>query len=450
MEEIRVLSPTAILGYGFPVSSFEEGLRREPHVIAVDGGSTDPGPYYLGSGKSFTQRQAVKRDLRLLINAALDRRIPLIIGTGGGSGARPHVEWNWEIIREILAEEGRSARTAVIFSDIPKELVLEAIKQGRTAPCGPVPELTPEAVDSAVHLVAQMGAEPMITALEQGADIILAGRAYDPAAFAALPIMRGFDAGLALHMGKILECAAIAASPGSGSDCLFGRLGKDSFILEPLNPARKCTALSVAAHTLYEKSDPYILPGPGGTLDLSAAEFSELPAGCVEVRGTRFIRSPQYTVKLEGARAVGYRTVCIAGVRDPIMIGQIDAVLQAVRERVEDNFENIGDYFLHFRCYGKNGVMGELEPAPSPAHELGIVIECVAPSQDVADTICGIARSTLLHYGYPGRKSTAGNLAFPYSPSDFSVGQVFEFCVHHIMELDDPTGIFPLEWRVIE
>ena len=36
----RVLSPTAILGYGFPVSSFREGLRRRPHVIAVDAGST--------------------------------------------------------------------------------------------------------------------------------------------------------------------------------------------------------------------------------------------------------------------------------------------------------------------------------------------------------------------------------------------------------------------------
>ena len=114
MDEIRVLSPTAILGYGFPVASFEEGLRREPHVIAVDGGSTDPGPYYLGAGKSFTQRQAVKRDLELLIKAALDRRIPLIIGTAGGSGARPHVEWTWEIVEDILNETRQSASVAVI------------------------------------------------------------------------------------------------------------------------------------------------------------------------------------------------------------------------------------------------------------------------------------------------------------------------------------------------
>ena len=46
MNEIRVLSPTAILGYGFPEESFIEGMRRKPHVIAVDAGATDPGPYY--------------------------------------------------------------------------------------------------------------------------------------------------------------------------------------------------------------------------------------------------------------------------------------------------------------------------------------------------------------------------------------------------------------------
>ncbi|MDR2945469.1 MAG: 3-methylaspartate ammonia-lyase, partial [Candidatus Adiutrix sp.] len=67
MREMKILSPTAILGYGFPEASFNEGLRRNPDVIAVDAGSTDPGPYYLGSGHSFTDRQAVKRDLALMI-----------------------------------------------------------------------------------------------------------------------------------------------------------------------------------------------------------------------------------------------------------------------------------------------------------------------------------------------------------------------------------------------
>lgn len=42
-EEFRILSSTAILGYGFPEKSFIEGMKRKPHVIAVDAGSTDPG-----------------------------------------------------------------------------------------------------------------------------------------------------------------------------------------------------------------------------------------------------------------------------------------------------------------------------------------------------------------------------------------------------------------------
>lgn len=447
MNEIRVLSPTAILGYGFPVASFEEGMRRDPHVIAVDAGSTDPGPYYLGSGKSFTQRSAVKRDLKYLIDAALERNIPLIIGTAGGSGARPHVEWNWEIIQEIFAETGQTAKVAVIFSDVDKDVVVRKLYEGQISPCGPVGELTTEAVEEATYLVAQMGVEPIINALQEGAQIVLAGRAYDPAAFAAVPIMHGFDQALALHMGKILECAAIAAVPGSGSDCLLGVLKRDSFILEALSPERQCTPMSVAAHTLYEKSDPYRLPGPGGTLDLTHTQFSALDGGRVEVSGTKFVPTPRFSVKLEGAKPIGFRTVSIAGVRDPIMIGQIDDILAGVRQRVQDNFSDLQNYSLHFRCYGRDGVMGDLEPTPNPGHELGIIIEAVADTQDTANTICGFARSTLLHYGYPGRKSTAGNLAFPYSPSDFAAGEVYEFCVHHLMELDDPRELFKIEWR---
>jgi len=87
----RVLSPTAILGYGFPEASFYNGMQKKPHLIAVDAGSTDPGPYYLGAGKSFTARAAVKRDLTYMLRAAVEQSIPLIVGTAGGSGARAHV-----------------------------------------------------------------------------------------------------------------------------------------------------------------------------------------------------------------------------------------------------------------------------------------------------------------------------------------------------------------------
>ena len=38
----------------------------------------------------------------------------------------------------------------------------------------------------------------------------------------------------------------------------------------------------------------------------------------------------------------------------------------------------------------------------------------------------------------------AGNLAFPYSPADFDLGEVFEFSIFHLLEVDDPTSLFPV------
>lgn len=450
MDEIRVLSPTAILGYGFPTESFQAGLERKPHIIGVDAGSTDPGPYYLGAGVSFTDRRAVKRDLALILKAGRDMKIPVIIGTAGGSGAEPHLKWCLEVVREVAAEAGLHFKMAVIHGELDKDFLLKKVAAGEIKILQPGKPVTAEDIEESTHIVGQMGLEPFIKALKTGAEVVVAGRSYDPAVFAAYPVMQGYEPGLALHMGKILECASIAAVPGSGSDCMIGYLRRDHFLLEPLNPGRRCTVTSVAAHTLYEKSNPYILPGPGSVIDLTAAKFEQYNDSMVKVSGSRLSPCPVYTVKLEGARRIGYRTLSIAGARDPVFIRQLDEIIAGVTERVKSNFADIpaGEYELMFRIYGKNGVMGSLEPQREiTSHELGIVIEAVAKTQELANTICSFARSTMLHYGYPGRLSTAGNLAFPYSPSDFKAGEVYRFSVHHLIEVQDPTELFPMEFE---
>lgn len=449
MKELRVLSPTAILGYGFPMESFVEGMKRKPHVIAVDAGSTDPGPYYLGAGTSFTDRNSVKRDLEIMIPAAIEAGIPLIVGTSGGSGGRPHVELTLDIVKEIISEKKLSLKLAVIQSEFDKEFIKENVRKGNISPLFPAKEITEDDVEESIRIVAQMGEEPFIEALENGAQVIMAGRSYDPSVFAALALKNGFDKGLAIHMGKILECAAIAALPGSGSDSMFGYLREDHFELEPLSPIRKCTTLSIAAHTLYEKTNPYILPGPGGAINLHQAKFEQVTESKVRVSGSRFVPTEEYFVKLEGVRRVGYRTISCAGVKDPIMISKIDSITQSVRERVENNFENYGikDFFLDFKIYGKNGVMSMFDGIePSTSNELMIIIEAVADTQEQANTICGFARSTMLHFGYEGRIATAGNLAFPFSPSDAKMGEVFEFNVYHLMKVKDPKSLFPIEY----
>ena len=97
-DAIRVLAPTGVLGSGFLESSFEEGLRRQPHVIGSDAGSTDPGPSPLGSGKTSFPPRAMKRDLRLMLLGAREDEVPLLIGTCRSAGGEPHLQIVFEIL----------------------------------------------------------------------------------------------------------------------------------------------------------------------------------------------------------------------------------------------------------------------------------------------------------------------------------------------------------------
>jgi len=451
MDEIRILSPTAILGYGFPLASLEEGMRRRPHAIAVDAGSTDGGPYYLGieetGGSASGFIEMLTHDIGTLLKAAVSAKIPLIIGSAGFAGAELHLLATIMVIRDVAEELGLSFRMAIIHAEIEKEYVRAKLRDGKVGPLGPVPELTEEEIDASVRIVGQMGVEPFVKALEAGAQVIVAGRANDPSMFASLPFLEGFDKGLALHMAKILECAAIAAEPGSGSDAMIGTLRRDHFLVEPLNPDRVCTTTSVAAHSLYEKSDPLRLYGPGGIVDLTDVKFEQHDERTVKVSGSKYVPDPSYKIKLEGSKRTGYRTICVAGVRDPGTIRCIDDLIGEARREVADKYsEHADSYELMFHVYGRDGVMGELEPPSTfTPRELGIVIEAVAPSQELATGVCASAHTIMLHYGFPGRVSTAGNLAFPFSPINIPAGPVYEFNIYHLVEEDDPCRLFPMD-----
>lgn len=186
----------------------------------------------------------------------------------------------------------------------------------------------------------------------------------------------------------------------SGSDCAMGILDDSGFTLKTFNPLRKFTETSAAAHTLYEKSDPYFLPGPGGVLNLKGCTFKAVNDGEVYVSGSKHEATP-YALKLEGARQVGFRCLTIAGTRDPIMIASIDTIIEEVKASVKRNLSLDDDSIrMTFHLYGKNGVMGCHEPVQQAGHELGIVLDVVAPTQETANSVCSLVRSTMLHYGY--------------------------------------------------
>jgi hypothetical protein len=140
----------------------------------------------------------------------------------------------------------------------------------------------------------------------------------------------------------------------------------------------------------------------------------------------------------------------MAGIRDPILIGKIEEVEDLVKNSVVDQYPEISrdHYQINFYNYGKNGVMGELEPDNTAGHELGVLFEVIARTQSEASALCSSVRSTFMHYGYEGRKSTAGNLAFPFAPSDVEFGAVYEFSVYHLMETGTGKALFPIEYNM--
>ena len=87
MSEIRVLAATGMLGSGFREETLRRGMALRPDFIGVDSGSTDAGPYYLGTGETQFSDSAYKRDLRLILLAARAAKIPAIVGSSCTAGA---------------------------------------------------------------------------------------------------------------------------------------------------------------------------------------------------------------------------------------------------------------------------------------------------------------------------------------------------------------------------
>lgn len=449
MNEYRLMSTSGILGYGFPEASLKAGLERKPDMIGVDGGSVDPGPHYLGSGKPFCSVMAIRRDLRLMLKAAVAHKIPMLIGTAGGAGGEPHLQLVAGLVREIAREEGLHFPMAVIHAEQPKEKLKERVREGRVRPLAHRPPLDEAAIERAERIVGMMGPEPFVKALDEGAQVVLAGRSTDPAPFAAAALRAQFGPAQSWYAGKMLECGATASVP-KGHDCLFVTVREDHIECEPLNPERRCTPLSVANHSLHENASPIRHVEPGGLLLTEDCRFEAVSDRAVRVSGMRWEPADTYTVKLEGAERIGYRAITICGTRDPLLIASLDSFLAAVRRNIEQKASEIGAgperYRLVIRSYGHDGVMAAREPVREiRSHELGFVVEAVADDPEIANAVLAIARANMLHTDFPGRLCREGNMAFPFSPSDIDAGAVYRFSVFHTVVPDGPCEMFPIE-----
>lgn len=448
MKPTRILTPTGMLGYGYPEADFCAVVESGIDAIVVDSGSTDPGPSMLGLGDTLVTEESYARDLRPMLRAVRDHAIPLLIGSAGGAGTNAQVDGMVGVIDRVAGEEGIALRVAVVYAEVPADVVRGRLDRVQPNPRGETP--TDADIDSCTAIVAQMGAEPFAAILDgpDPVDVIVAGRAYDPAPYAALLESRGVEAGIAWHVGKILECGGACAEPKGGG--VLATVRADSFDLTPMSPGQACTPLSVAAHTLYEKSRPDLLPGPAGVLDLRECTYTALDERTVRVAGSRHVPADRSTVKLEGAAIVGHRCVFIGGVRDPILIGQLDDFLARVEAHAGELHPELaaGEATVRFHVYGRDGVMRDWEPHRVPGHEVGILGEVLAPTPALAKAVCTSVRVAVLHLSYPGQKATAGNLALPLTPLDNPIGPACVFALFHVMDAEG-LDLFPTVHRKV-
>ena len=451
-NEFRIYSPSAKVGQHFPAASLEEAMRRQPHVLGCDAGSTDLGPLNLGSGTPYLPRDACKRDLELLLLAARKAKIPLMIGSSGWSGSDAGLAMFRDIVLEVARAHDLHFRLALIRSEQDRQYLKEKLHQGRITPLRPwTRELDEGTIDRSSHIVGCMGVEPFMRALDAGADVILAGRSTDPAIFAAGPLGAGFSEGLSWHAGKVLECAASCAKPQTPTDGILVTIRRDDFLIEPMNGHLGISPRTVATQALHETSNPVLLPEPSGDLDTANASYEQFTPRSVRVTGSIMRPRSPYTIKLEGAELVGFRTVDVAGIRDPLLIDQIEDVVARAKRHTDEKIHDFyrgdlapDDYKVAYHFYGRDGVMKDREPNSAKAHELGIVIEVVAPTQAMADTIAVTLHMNINHDEFPGRLTQmGGNVATPFQ--SIPAGETYRFNMCHVVEPGDPYEMFPMD-----
>jgi hypothetical protein len=443
---VRVLIPSGALGLNYDKVALQRGIDAKPDIIAIDGGSTDSGPAYLGRGVSKYARASVKIEWAGLMEARAQAGCPLVIGTSGTCGADSAVEWMLDITREIASEQGRPLKIAVLRSGQDPSKIADAFQHGRITPLGNAPDITADTITECSNIVALAGTEQIAQALSSGADIIIAGRTTDTAIIAALPIMKGCHAGAAWHGAKIGECGAICTTnPQSG--VIMVTFDDTGFTIEPLSDEAYATPHTVSAHMLYENADPFILYEPGGYLDVTDATYTALDDRRVRVTGSNWTPTQPYTVKLEGARPAGFQMVVLALLRDRHYVQNAQAwaddIVEKCTAKARDRL-GLDNFLIEIRLIGQSASFGGLETRKSDPVELGALTFVTAPTEALASEIAKMVNPYLLHHQLTVEEAMP-TFAFVSSPPEMNRGQIFEFALNHVLELEDPMDAFSLE-----
>ena len=445
MRSLRIICPNGHLGFApLRIESFRLGVAAGPDCIAADSGSDDVGPVPLGTGTSTSPLAWQRQDLEHMLLASRQLGVPMIIGSSGDTGANSRVDLYVQIIKDLATTHHLAPfKVGYFYSEVDHDEIRRRMRGGEEiAGLEGYGVLDEAELDATERIVAMAGVHPFVDLLQKGADVIIGGRSSDSCVFAAPAIHHGFPEEHAYYLGKVLECASFCAEPYGGKETVLGEVTADSVEVTAMHPQQRCTVASVAGHAMYERANPYFELVAGGTLDMSACRYEQVGEKTTRVTGARFRKAPEFRVKLEGAGKIGERYVGMVGIRDPYTIAHVDDVIGWAKQQVRERFGDSG-YELHYIVYGRDGVMGELEPLwHRPAHELCILVQGVAPTAAMAEEVCMIGTRQMFYARLPEVKGSAGSVAFALDEV-LRASPAYRWTLNHTMRCDHPLELFP-------
>jgi hypothetical protein len=444
MQSLKIICPNGHLGFApLRTESFRLGVDAHPDYIAADSGSDDVGPVPLGSDTSTSPLSWQRHDLEQMLLASRQLGVPMIIGSAGDTGSNSRVDLYVRIISELAAKHGlKKFRLGYFYSEVDKEYLRAKIRGGDTiAGLDGFADLTEAELDATERVVAMAGVHPFVELLRQGADVIIGGRSSDAAVFAAPAIHHGFPQDNAYYLGKVLECASFCAEPYGGKETVMGVVSHEDVKVTAMHPPQRCTVASVAGHAMYERSNPYEEFFAGGKLDMTNCRYEQFDERTTRITGSRFIAADKTRVKLEGSGKVGERFVGLCGIRDPYTIANVDRVIEWARTQVRERFGDSG-YELHYNVYGRDGIMGELEPLrDKPGHELCLMVQGIAPTREMAEELTMIGLRQMFYARLPDVKGTAGSVSFPLDEV-LHASAAYRWTLNHTVAVDDDMELF--------
>lgn len=444
MDRMRIVSPNGHLGFA-PTRehSFQEALKHDLDYLIADSGSDDIGPTPLGHDHPVSPPEWQYHDLELMLLGSVEIGKPMLIGSAGDTGTKKSVDLFVSMIKDIAAKHNLpELKIGYFYSDVDKEDLSRALENdipiegldGRDA-------LTVEDLERTERVVAVAGVAPYIELLNQGADVIIGGRGSDCAVFAAPAIKAGFPEALSYYMGKVLECASFCAEPYGGKESVVGEITATHVDVTAMAAHQRCTPSSVAGHSMYERSHPFYEAVAGGLLDMSECSYEQIDEKTTRITGPKFVTADEYRVKLEGSGFVGHRYVGFVGIRDPYTLSKVDDVISWARDRVEDDF-GVDGYELHFHQYGRNAILGRYEFIKELPHEIGIVVDAVAATEEIAKRIATTATRQLFYARLPEVKGTAGGVAYLFDEV-LPAPPAYEWTMNHTIPISALSQPFP-------